>query len=68
MERSYILAPFNSIHSLNDTIEADEFDLAPQNYFKFGLKVREINREYEQNNNADLDNGVINKALLELEN
>jgi hypothetical protein len=32
---------------------------------KFSKKVREINRQYEQNNNADLDNGVINDAVEE---
>ena len=29
---------------------------------KFGPKVREIDRQYEINNNADLDNGVYNQV------
>lgn len=28
---------------------------------KFGIRVREINKNYELNNNCDLDNGVFNK-------
>lgn len=27
---------------------------------KFGAKCRDIDRQYEMNNNADLDNGVYN--------
>ena len=34
---------------------------------KYGKRVREINRVYEQNNNADLDNGVINEAIEQQE-
>ena len=32
---------------------------------KFGKQVREINRAYEQNNNAELDNGIINQVIQE---
>jgi hypothetical protein len=28
---------------------------------KFGMRVKEINRNYEMNNNINLDNGVFNK-------
>ncbi len=28
---------------------------------KFGIRVREIDKNYELNNNCDLDNGVFNK-------
>jgi len=42
------LGPFNSIYSLNDTVEEeDNFEIETRNYFKFGPKVREINRAYE---------------------
>ena len=30
---------------------------------KYGNKVKDINRQYELNNNCDLDNGVYNKFL-----
>lgn len=60
-----MLAPFNSLISLNDTIE----DLPEVEFhaIKYGKRVREINRVYEQNNNADLDNGVINEAIEQQE-
>ena len=64
MEKSLILAPFCSFVSLNDTQELEP-DLVPRSMLKFSKKVREINRKYEQNNNADLDNGVINYAVEE---
>lgn len=28
---------------------------------KFGMRVKEIDKNYEMNNNCDLDNGVFNK-------
>jgi hypothetical protein len=31
------------------------------NIIKFGIRVREIDKNYELNNNCDLDNGVFNK-------
>ena len=31
---------------------------APRTAIKFSVKVKEIDRQYELNNNADLDNGV----------
>ncbi len=34
---------------------------------KFSTKCREKNRIYEQNNNADLDNGVYNEFVNEQE-
>lgn len=33
-------------------------DLAPRKIIKFAPKLIEINRQYELNNNAELDNGV----------
>lgn len=32
--------------------------MAPRHAVKFSAKVKEIDRQYELNNNADLDNGV----------
>lgn len=31
------------------------------NIIKFGIRVKEIDKNYELNNNCDLDNGVFNK-------
>ena len=49
--------------SLNDTLEEGDQYVLETNAIKFGRRVRELNRQYEQNNNADLDNGVINEAI-----
>lgn len=46
----------------------DVIDLiAPRRTIKFSTKCREKNRIYEQNNNADLDNGVYNEFVNEQE-
>jgi hypothetical protein len=60
-----VLAPFNSLISLNDTLE--DLPFVETHAIKYSKKVREINRVYEQNNNADLDNGVINEAIEQQE-
>jgi len=60
--RSVILAPFNS--TLSDESEMYENRktiqalLQPRRILRFAAKVAEIDRQYELNNNADLDNGV----------
>lgn len=74
--KSVILAPFNSTKSnLNledpgcDGQEQKPFELsdsmkeliASRRIIKFGARVRDIDRQYEINNNADLDNGVYQK-------
>ena len=41
--------------------------IAPRRVIKFSTKCREKNRIYEQNNNADLDNGVYNEFVNEQE-
>jgi hypothetical protein len=35
--------------------------IMPKNIIKFGARVRDIDKQYEINNNADLDNGVFHK-------
>ena len=59
--RSIILAPFNSTRSqilyMEDEREFREL-LLPRQCVKFSARVKEIDRQYELNNNADLDNGV----------
>lgn len=59
-----MLAPYNSMIKLDDTIEDDEegIQFEPK-AVKFGRNCRELNRVFEQNNNADLDNGIINEVL-----
>ena len=57
--KSVILAPFNSTQTDKSFILAEE--TLPRNVIKFGAKVREIDRQFERNNNCELDNGVYNK-------
>lgn len=83
-EKSFILAPFNSVKSMfidqgNQIKEVKKDDppfiwpkevtdlIAPRRVIKFSTKCREKNRIYEQNNNADLDNGVYNEFVNEQE-
>lgn len=66
--KSIILAPFNSTRSNlqetegNHELSQEILDLIEsRRIIKFGPKVRDIDRQYEINNNADLDNGVYHK-------
>ena len=34
-------------------------------FFRFNARVRDADRQYEQNNNCELDNGVYNKFIME---
>lgn len=59
--RSVILAPFNSTQSDQKYAEIkSEFKkmLMPRRIIRFAPKVKEIDRQYELNNNGELDNGV----------
>ena len=58
--RSVILAPFNSTQKEDSSCEFHE-SVLPSRVVRFGSKVREIDRQYERNNNCELDNGVYNK-------
>lgn len=64
-EKSVILAPFNStksnIESLEPFSETIKDLLQSNSCIKFAARVRDINKQYEQNNNAELDNGVYHK-------
>ena len=60
--KSVILAPFNSTRThidedfhLHDSIQDMMID---KRVIKFAAKVKEVDRQYEANNNAELDNGV----------
>ena len=76
-EKSIIFAPFNSSYSKYDEDHPELFDwpeevielLEPKKskIMRFSKKCRDLNREYEGNNNADLDNGVYNAFVNEQE-
>lgn len=82
-DKSLILAPFNSIKSMfidqpNQPAKEKSPEpfkwpdeilrmIMPRRVIKFAKKCREKNRIYEQNNNADLDNGVYNEFVNEQE-
>ena len=64
MSKSIILAPFNSTQSQMDIMmKSSVKDLIVEKMMviKFARKCREIDRQYEFNNNGDLDNGVYHK-------
>ena len=60
--KSIILAPFNStksnIETDNEFLEEIKDMLHEKGIIKFAPRVREIDMQYEVNNNAELDNGV----------
>ena len=68
--KSVILAPFNSTKSnlqegenqppeeLSDSVKEM---MESRRIIKYGPRVRDIDKQYEINNNADLDNGVYHK-------
>ena len=61
--KSVILAPFNStkshLSSFGSSVRNNIFEKHEK--IKFLAKVRELDRQYEGNNNSKLDNGVYNK-------
>ena len=61
--KSLILAPFNSSISIEEDEEENDFnspDLVIENgIIKFTPKARDLNRNYELNNNQEIDNGII---------
>ena len=65
--KSFILAPFNS--SLRKEESLMSFDLKIENdAIKIFGKAKELNRNYELNNNGEIDNGILikenNKDLM----
>lgn len=76
-EKSIIFAPFNSSFSQFNEDQPELFDwpasvkelLQPKKskILTFSKKCKDLNREYESNNNADLDNGVYNAFVNEQE-
>ena len=69
--KSIVLAPFNStLTDIGNSIFENMSKLAipTKKIFKFKGRVKELDREYEKNNNGDVDNGVYNRnteSLLE---
>ncbi len=64
--KSNILAPFNTTFSHPSEEGSVEEDLVmPRRVVKLATKVRDIDRQYEKNNNCELDNGVYNKLMSE---
>ena len=65
--KSVILAPFNSTKSNLDEsavgVMSDSIKelLQSKGCIKFAARVRDIDKQYEVNNNAELDNGVYHK-------
>eukprot|EP01022_Parablepharisma_sp_SALTPOND_P013441 TRINITY_DN17_c0_g2_i1.p1 TRINITY_DN17_c0_g2~~TRINITY_DN17_c0_g2_i1.p1 ORF type:complete len:912 (+),score=114.75 TRINITY_DN17_c0_g2_i1:1513-4248(+) len=61
--KSVILAPFNTSRNSCSSIQAPIVD--KKMAIKFSAKVRDIDRQYEKNNNGEVDNGVYNKFAEE---
>ena len=70
-DRSIIFCPFNS-NEENEELEHPLFDdIDFQTHFvkhsrkviRFGAQCSDVNRQYEKNNNAELDNGIINACM-----
>jgi hypothetical protein len=62
--RSNILAPFNStLSDKSGLMNPDDRQLLDPGVIHWTAKVRDINRQYERNNNCELDNGVYNKLV-----
>ena len=64
--KSIILAPFNSTKSDVSKME-ERIDnlIVHKKIIKFSPAVKDLDRQYEKNNNCELDNGVYNKLICE---
>ena len=66
-EKSVILAPFNSSVSDDRSFVADLIIQAPmidkKSIVRFAARCRDQDRQYEINNNCELDNGVYHKFV-----
>ena len=61
--KSVILAPFNSTLTHVSEGHVEPKILKKKDILKFGVKVKDIDRQYEANNNWELDNGVFNEFI-----
>eukprot|EP00826_Nyctotherus_ovalis_P026843 TRINITY_DN2093_c0_g1_i1.p1 TRINITY_DN2093_c0_g1~~TRINITY_DN2093_c0_g1_i1.p1 ORF type:complete len:720 (-),score=227.83 TRINITY_DN2093_c0_g1_i1:141-2300(-) len=63
LDKSVILGPFNS--NQTDALEVPESMIcSKESIIRFSMKVRDVDRQYEKNNNGDVDNGVYTKFLV----
>jgi hypothetical protein len=66
-----VLAPFNSTWSDKHLQEemhkqlylTNESLILDKKVIRYANRVKDLNRQYEMNNNCDLDNGVYNKFV-----
>ena len=79
--KSVVLAPFNSTRSklgedildengeqILPPLDIDRNMLLDKKVIKFNARVKDIDRQYEMNNNGELDNGVYNKFVRQSTN
>lgn len=63
--KSIILAPFNSTKSncseMHESMNRNMYE--KNDVMKFQARVRDVDRQYELNNNCEVDNGVYNKFV-----
>jgi serine/threonine protein kinase len=65
--KSLILAPFNSSQTNMHINPEKEAIVLPKKAIKFNPLVKDLDRQYEKNNNCELDNGVYNKMICDSE-
>ena len=65
--KSLILAPFNSSQTNAHANSEKEAAVLPKKAIKFSPQVKDLDRQYEKNNNCELDNGVYNKMICDSE-
>lgn len=59
LSKSIVMAPYNTNESDEESfIETVEPLVVSRRVIKFSSKLREINREYERDNNSNIDNGI----------
>lgn len=59
LNKSIVMAPYNTNESDEENfIETVEALVVSKRIIKFSSKLREINREYERDNNSNIDNGI----------
>lgn len=69
--KSLVLAPFNSTWSdkrmqeemHQQFLNNENALILDKKVIKYANRVKDLNRQYEMNNNCDLDNGVYNKFV-----
>lgn len=64
--KSVVLAPFNTTLSeeLDDSVIESEELVDKVMVLRFSSRAKDIDRQYEKNNNGDIDNGIYTKFLV----